>query len=98
MVPAGYSYAGQLDGPTVTYGKLAALTGLACEDTLRRLSLDALSGDAGGPVLDGSGAVIGILKPHQDSTGKELPRNVSFAVASTAISSALAQHGVTVSN
>ena len=49
-----------------------------------------------GRCWDGSGAVIGILKPHQDSTGKELPRNVSLPVASTTISSGLTQHGVTV--
>ncbi|MDE3028389.1 MAG: trypsin-like peptidase domain-containing protein [Paracoccaceae bacterium] len=88
---AGYSYSGLLNGATMTFGTLEDNKGLAGEDSLRRLSLPALDGDAGGPVLDASGAVIGVLQPHGTDAAKVLPPDVNFAVGSAAIQSAVGQ-------
>ena len=81
---AGYSFGGVLPGPTVTYGQLEDVRGLDGDDTLKRLALAAESGDAGGPVLDTGGAVLGMLLP-EDRSGRELPDSVSFAAKAEAL-------------
>lgn len=90
---SGYSYAGLLGAPTVTYGTLADLRGLGGEDTLARLAVSAQDGDAGGPVLDASGKVLGMLMPRTASAST-LPGDVQFAARSGAILSLLDQAGV----
>src|SRR6056297_3572552 len=90
---AGYSYEGLLGAPTVTFGQLAGLEGLDGEPHLKRLALDARAGDAGGPVLDGGGAVLGMLVPD-DSNGRSLPEGVSFAATNGALRAVLAAGGV----
>ncbi|MDZ7709001.1 MAG: serine protease [Roseovarius sp.] len=91
---AGYSYEGLLGAPTVTYGQLAALEGLDGETHLKRLALGARAGDTGGPVLDGSGAVVGMLVPFE-ADGRSLPEGVSFAATNGALREALVAGGVT---
>ncbi len=76
---AGYSYEGRLSAPTLTFGTLADLTGLRGEAELTRLALATQVGDAGGPVLDAGGAVIGMLLPRAGGNGQQLPDDVSFA-------------------
>jgi NADH-quinone oxidoreductase subunit H len=44
-----------------------------------RLSAPVLAGDRGGPVVDPSGAVVGLLIPGGAPQGKELPQGVAFA-------------------
>ncbi|WP_104018064.1 serine protease [Roseovarius nitratireducens] len=91
---AGYSYEGLLGAPTVTFGQLAALEGLDGETHLKRLALSARTGDAGGPVLDGSGAVLGMLVPYE-TDGRSLPEGVSFAATNGALRTVLDAGGVT---
>ena len=91
---AGYSYEGVLGAPTLTFGQLADLRGLNGEQDLKRLALSALDGDAGGPVVDAGGAVLGMLLPAAD-TGRQLPAGVSFAADADAIRLVLQQAGVT---
>ncbi|RXV66543.1 peptidoglycan-binding protein [Roseovarius sp. A46] len=91
---AGYSYEGLLGAPTVTFGQLAALEGLDGETHLKRLALSARAGDAGGPVLDGSGAVLGMLVPYE-TEGRSLPEGVSFAATNGALRAVLDAGGVT---
>jgi S1-C subfamily serine protease len=92
---SGYSYEDQLPAPVLTYGTLAATEGLAGEPGLKRLSLPALPGDAGGPVLDATGAVLGMLLPA--TTGaKVLPEGVAFAATGSAIAARLGQGGITL--
>lgn len=95
VAAAGYSYEGVLGAPTLTFGKLADVRGLDGEAGVSRLSLETRPGDAGGPVLDERGAVVGMLLPAGDGT-RQLPENVSFAVDGDALRTALAQAGVTV--
>jgi len=91
---AGYSYEGLLGAPTVTFGQLAALEGLDGEPYLKRLALTARVGDAGGPVLDGGGAVLGMLVPY-DTADRNLPEGVSFAATNGALRAVLEASGVT---
>ncbi len=90
---AGYSYGGVLGAPTVTFGQLADLQGLNGEPDLKRLALSALDGDAGGPVVDAGGAVLGMLLPDTQG-GRQLPEGVSFAAKADVIQSLLDEVGV----
>jgi hypothetical protein len=90
---AGFSYGGILSAPTLTFGRLADLQGLNGEENLKRLDLDALPGDIGGPVLDAGGAVLGMLRPGPENA-RQLPDNVSFSVDSSAITALLEQLGL----
>lgn len=91
---AGYSYGGLLGAPTVTFGQLAELQGLNGEAHLKRLALTALEGDAGGPVLDAGGAVLGMLLTRAQD-GRALPEEVSFAATNGALQELLTRGGIT---
>ncbi len=93
---AGYSYEGVLEAPVMTYGSFAEAKGLRGEDYLARLALAALPGDAGAPVFDATGSVLGMLVPAQSADGKVLPENVGFALDAAAIEAALAAQGMTL--
>ncbi len=92
---AGFSYGDVLDQPVMTYGTLADLRGLTGEETVQRLALSALPGDAGGPVFDQTGAVMGMLLTRTEGARK-LPDDVSFAAKVPAIAEFLSAHGVSV--
>ncbi|MGJ8584969.1 MAG: trypsin-like peptidase domain-containing protein [Marinosulfonomonas sp.] len=91
---SGYSYQGALGAPTLTYGKLSDLKGLKGEPTLKRLAMVTTEGDAGGPVFDTSGSVLGMLLPDENTAGKVLPEDVSFASDTVAIVDFLSANGI----
>lgn len=91
---AGYSWGGSLSSPTLTFGNLADLRGLNGEAGVKRLALAALPGDAGGPVLDTTGAVVGMLLPRPSEGGRILPDDVSFAAGRETIAAFLAANGI----
>ena len=90
---AGYSYEGVLDAPTMTFGTLTDLRGLRGEQDLSRLSLSSLPGDAGGPVFDDSGNVLGMLLPRGGGQ-RQLPEEVTFALAGAAIAKVMETAGL----
>ncbi|MEP2886893.1 MAG: serine protease [Lentilitoribacter sp.] len=91
---AGYSYEGVLDSPSVTYGTLSDLRGLQGEEQLNRLALVVLAGDAGGPVLDSTGSVLGMLLPAPQD-GPQLPADVSFSLDRETVQAAMREAGRT---
>ena len=91
----GYSYEDRLPAPTLTFGTLDDLAGLNGEAGLNRLSLQSLPGDAGGAVLDSSGAVLGMLLSAAPENGRQLPAGVAFALPNAEIARLLAPTGVT---
>lgn len=93
---AGYSYGDTLPAPVMTYGTLEDLTGLDGEAGVKRLGVATLPGDAGGPVIDSTGAVLGMLRPAQTGGARVLPAGVGFATSSAVIAEVLARAGVTV--
>lgn len=93
VAASGYSFEGVLDAPTMTFGRLSDVRGLQGEPDVKRLALDTLPGDAGGPVLDEGGGVFGMLLPNPD-LGRALPDGVSFALDREAIQSVLAEAGM----
>ena len=94
VMVAGYSYEDRLPAPVMTFGTLADVAGLAGEPGLKRLSLQALPGDAGGPVMDATGAVVGVLLPQAAVGSKQLPPDVHFAFGASGVASLLARAGV----
>jgi S1-C subfamily serine protease len=94
VMVAGYSYEDRLPAPVMTFGTLEDVTGLNGEPGLKRLAIASLPGDTGGPVLDATGAVIGMLLPT--ATGdRQLPPGVQFAASAAEIARILAPSGVT---
>jgi hypothetical protein len=91
---AGYSYEDKLSAPVVTTGTFSEGQGLNGEADLDRLTLTTLAGDAGGAILNGSGAMIGMLLPKKDEAGRALPRDVSFALKAEVIGKALEAQGL----
>lgn len=89
----GYSFEGILGAPSVTFGKLVDIRGLRGEEQLKRLALTPLPGDVGGPVLDNSGNLLGMLLP-KPASGPQLPDDVSFAVDGARIRSFLDSAGL----
>ncbi|WP_109467829.1 serine protease [Albibacillus kandeliae] len=90
---SGYSYEGVLGAPTLTFGTLADIKGLSGEPDVQRLALNALPGDAGGPVIDLSGGVVGMLLPPPGGN-RQLPENVSLAADSAALRGVLQRAGL----
>lgn len=91
---AGYSYGEKLPAPVLTFGTFEEGTGLAGEAGIGRLAAPTLPGDAGGPVVDQSGAVLGMLLPNVTDAARSLPEGVVFAVSGAAILARLAQEGI----
>ncbi|RID93712.1 peptidoglycan-binding protein [Gemmobacter lutimaris] len=92
---SGYSYEDTLPAPTLTFGSLEDMKGLDGEAGIARLSLPALPGDAGGPVLDGAGTVIGMLLPRDTAGSRRLPDSVTYAAQAATIAARLTEAGVT---
>ncbi|MGY9049524.1 hypothetical protein P775_18345 [Puniceibacterium antarcticum] len=90
---SGYSFGGVLSAPTLTFGTLEDVRGLAGEENIQRLALASLPGDVGGPVLDAGGSVLGMLLPREDSN-RQLPEDVSFATGADEIQALLTRAGL----
>lgn len=93
---AGFPYGGVLTTPALTFGKLADIRGLNGEDEVKRLSIYAQPGDAGGPVYDNGGAVLGMLLPKSQINGQALPPEVSFSVDAEQIISSVSKAGLDI--
>lgn len=92
---SGFSYQGALGAPTLTFGQIADIRGLNGETGIKRLTLRAQPGDAGGPVFNDSGNVVGMLLPSPSDDGRTLPGSVSLAVTADRLTELLTQAGVT---
>lgn len=92
---AGYPFGGALSAASTTFGRLAELRGLNGEETVQRLDVETQDTEAGGPVLDLSGNVIGMVLPGTVS-GRTLPSEVTLALRADQLVSVLQQAGVGV--
>ena len=93
---AGFPYDGTLGAASLNFGTLADLRGLNGEETVQRLAMTTEPSEAGAPVLDASGAVLGMVLPAP-ATGRALPEGVSFALGADGLADLLVQAGVTPS-
>jgi S1-C subfamily serine protease len=93
---AGYSFGGRLSAPTLTFGNFEDAQGLNGEAEIERLALAALPGDAGGPVFDAGGMVMGVLLPKATDGARRLPESVSFAADAAQVLDFARANGVRV--
>ncbi|MBJ3762178.1 trypsin-like peptidase domain-containing protein [Maribius pontilimi] len=91
---AGFSFDGALGAPSLSYGELADMRGLNGEESVKRFALAAQPSDAGGPVLDSTGAVLGMLLPGPVESGRVLPEGVAFAADVETIDAFLGANGI----
>jgi S1-C subfamily serine protease len=94
VVVLGFPYAGLLTkSPQVTTGVVSALAGIHDDSRYVQLTAPVQPGSSGGPLLDSSGNVIGIVSSKLDTmaaaewTGRSawvltLPENINFATKS----------------
>ena len=82
----GFPLAGMLaSGPTLTTGDVSALAGLADNRMHFQISAPVQPGNSGGPLLDLSGNVVGIITSKLNAQRVaqrigDIPQNVNFAV------------------
>ncbi len=93
---AGYSYEGALPAATLTSGTVEDVTGLDGASGVNRLAAGVLPGDAGGPVLDASGAVLGMLMPPGGGDARTLPGNVALIATAARLAARLDEAGIAV--
>lgn len=90
VAAVGWSYGDRLPAPVLNPGLLEDVTGLDGQAGQIQLALDILPGDVGGPVMDATGAVIGLVLPG-NPTGPALPRGVALAQTDAALTALMAQ-------
>jgi hypothetical protein len=100
IVVIGYPLRGLLSSPpTVTTGIVSSLAGLRDDRTEMQISAPVQPGNSGGPVLDRSGNVVGVVVAKLDAikaaliTG-DIPQNVNFAVHSSILASLLDSYAI----
>ena len=98
---AGYPLSGILSNDlNITSGNVSALAGLANNVTHLQITAPIQPGNSGGPLLDETGNVVGIVVSQLNAiemaryTGS-LPQNVNFAIKVSVVRIFLENHGVT---
>lgn len=100
VVVVGYPLQGLLaSDANITTGTVSALAGLQDDTRYLQLTAPIQPGNSGGPLLDMSGNVVGIVVAKLDAmkvaelTG-DIPQNVNFAIKDTVVRSFLDAKGV----
>ena len=91
MIAIGYPYRGLLTSDfTVTTGIVSSLSGIFNDTRHLQISAAVQPGNSGGPLLDFTGAVVGVVAAKLDAirvaraTGN-LPENINFAIKTGAL-------------
>lgn len=92
---AGYPFNGVLSAPTLTFGQIVDIRGLTGDARFSRLSVLTRRSDAGGPVFDEGGALLGMLLSRIDGETRVLPEEVNFALDADQIDAVLTAQGIT---
>lgn len=90
---AGFPFEGALSAASMSFGTLDDLRGINGEETLQRLRVNTSESEAGGPVLDMTGTVIGMVLPGIVGD-RALPAEVSLALRSDLLQDVLAGAGL----
>jgi len=92
---AGFPFDGALSAASMSFGELSDLRGINGEDTVQRLTIETADSEAGGPVLDLSGSVLGMVLPGAFGE-RTLPAEVTLALRADQLTDVLAAAGVSV--
>lgn len=93
---AGYPFGGALSAASTSFGSLADLRGVNGEENVQRLDVATADSEAGGPVLDVSGSVIGMVLPGTVA-GRTLPNEVTLALRADQLIAVLEAAGIGIS-
>ena len=103
VVTYGFPLFGLLsNGPTLTTGAVSALSGLRDNQLNYQISAPVQPGNSGGPLLDSSGNVVGIVVAKLNAariaemTDGDIPQNVNFAVKAGPVLDFLREQNVPV--
>jgi S1-C subfamily serine protease len=102
IIVVGFPYQGLLSsGLSVTKGSVSALAGISDDGGLIQISAPVQAGNSGGPALDSSGHVIGVVVSKLDAIEVlealgDVPQNVNFAIAQNTAEQFIADHGLSV--
>ncbi|WP_342070536.1 S1 family peptidase [Yoonia algicola] len=92
---AGYPFDGVLNAPTLTFGTLEDIRDLSGDARIKRLSVTTRPSNAGGPVFDQGGNVLGMLLARDGDGAQALPADVQFALDAELIAATLDALNVT---
>ncbi|WP_170063362.1 serine protease [Albidovulum inexpectatum] len=92
IVVAGFAYGDALDQATIALGRVARMSGLGGEPELDQLDLATRPQEAGAPVIDMAGGVIGMVLPQRGD--RILPGNVTLSLDGAAILRVLSDAGI----
>ena len=100
IVVFGFPLAGVLaTGGNVVAGNVTALAGLRNDSRFLQISAPVQPGNSGGPLLDRSGNVVGVVVAQLDALGiasatGDIPQNVNFAIKASVAAAFLDAQGV----
>jgi S1-C subfamily serine protease len=77
-----------------TIGIVSALAGLRDAPNQIQISAPVQSGSSGGPVLDASGQLIGVVVSKLNAVRGDVPQNVNFAIKASTAAKFLDAHGI----
>jgi len=91
---AGFPFDGALSSASMAFGTLADLRGITGEDSVQRLDVPTADSEAGGPVFDLTGTVLGMVLPGI-TADRALPDDVTLALRADQLGDVLASAGIT---
>ena len=98
----GYPHADMLStSGNFTLGNVTALTGMSDDSRYFQISAPVQSGNSGGPLLDTSGNVVGVVSAKLNAlkvalNGGDLTQNVNFALKSALLATYLDSNKITI--
>jgi S1-C subfamily serine protease len=100
----GFPYAGVLShGGNFTVGNVTALSGMKEDTRFLQISTPVQPGNSGGPLLDMSGNVVGVVDAQLDALAvmqaeRSVPQNVNFAIRASIALNFLSAQGIATSS
>ena len=97
----GFPYFGILSSSgNFTLGNITSMTGMGDDTRFLQMSTPIQPGNSGGPLLDMSGAVVGVVVAQLSAVnmmkaGNSVPQNVNFAIQAPIVTNFLFIKGVT---
>lgn len=88
-----YPLGGRVDAPSTTFATLSDIKSPAGDAAGMRLTVPGPLHDTGGPILDDTGTVLGLVAPP-DENGMTPPADVARGIGSAAIAAALRAGGI----
>jgi S1-C subfamily serine protease len=95
VVAYGFPLSGALSsGGVTTSGSISALAGMRDDTRFLQMSAPVQPGNSGGPLVDMTGAVVGIVSSRLGGRGAQAAQNVNFAIKTEVVRTFLATTGI----